>query len=466
MKTPFLFFVACIVFTISCATYATIPDETSKAFEATLAREPNNAKTLFEYGLHLANLNEEQNCTQAIDMMMRAIELEQNMNWQFSLGTLCCRVGRFHDALSLFQTILQKKSDIISVLYNSGYTFKLAGNLDMAIALYKTIIARQPDYAPAHLSLAFAYLGQGDWHNGWREHEWNLIHQKKNAPELRELLRTNSIAGKRIMLVPEGGWGDTINFVRYAQRLHDMGAFVIVAVPEQLLNLFYNCEYIDQLIPTKTTPPPHDALATLMSLPAIFADTQEAASLTVPYLAANPHRVDYWHHQLKSNPNFKVGICWQPDVHNDVSRLPIARRGIPLSFLYPLGVLPGVTLYSLQKKEGLDQLQDVPSRVNLHLFDESFDVAYGSFVDTAAVMHEMDLIISTDTATAHLAGAMGKKVWLLLPYNTDWRWLHNRTDSPWYPTMRIFKQPHPFDWQTIMDEVYIAFLQERNHKKG
>lgn len=443
---------------------AEVPDEKSQEFEAILSREPNNATTLFEYGLHLANLNEEQNCNQAIEMMMRATQLQHNVNWQFSLGTLCCRVGRFHDALNAFEYILKKHPSIVSVLYNSGYTFKLAGNFDMAIAIYKTILAKEPDYAPAHLGLAFAYIQTGDFENGWREHKWNLIHQKKNALELRELLRTNNVSGKRILLVPEGGWGDTLQFIRYAQRLHDMGAYVIVAVQQPLIPLLSNCTYIDSLIATKSAMPAHDAKSTLMSLPAIFADTEQTIPQNIPYIIPNPERVTHWHNQLASDTNYKVGICWQPDVHNDVSRLPIARRGIPLSFFYSLGSIPGVTLYSLQKKEGLDQLRNVPSNVNLHLFDESFDVAHGSFVDTAAAMQEMDLIISTDTATAHLAGALGKKVWLLLPYVTDWRWLHNRTDSPWYPTMRIFKQPHPFDWKTMMNELENSFLHELHMK--
>lgn len=202
-----------------------------------------------------------------------------------------------------------------------------------------------------------------------------------------------------------------------------------------------------------------------MSLAPILAKKQTMILQNIPYIFADPERIAYWHEQLKHDTNFKIGICWQPSVHNDVSRLPIARRGIPLSQFFKLGAIPGVTLYSLQCVEGLEQLGTIPPEINLVTFDKHFDKDYGNFVDTAAVMHELDLIISADTATAHLAGAMGRPVWLLLPYSTDWRWLVNRTDSPWYPTMRIFKQPRPFDWDNAMKEVYDTFFNEV-FKKG
>lgn len=433
-------------------------------FESLIAQEPTNAKAYFDYGRALANLDEEKNYEKAIALMTRSVELEEDLNKLFSLGTLCCRVGKFKESLAAYQQILEKRPSLIPVLYNSGYTLKLAGELDLSIEMYKRIIAAQPSYEPAHLSLAFSYIQQGNFEAGWKEHAWNLKKQGKYAEQLRELLRSNTLPGKTVLLVPEGGIGDTIHFLRYAQRLHEQGAYVVVAVQPSLMHLLARCHYVDLLIPLHSPTPRHDASATLMSLPAIFGDIEETIPRTIPYIFTDPARVQYWHEQLAHDTNFKIGICWQPDVHNDVSRLPIARRGIPLSLFYQLGSIPGVSLYSLQKKEGLDQLRDLPPSVNMHILDESFDVAHGSFVDSAAIMQEMDLIISTDTAIAHLAGALGKKVWLLLPYVTDWRWLHNRTDSPWYPTMRIFKQPHPFDWQSIMDELYTVFEKELHNR--
>ncbi len=430
-------------------------------FEAILAQEPTNADVHFEYGSFLAGLDQQRYYEKAATHMQRATNYNpQNINWLFAFGTFCCRTGKFRESVDAYQRILEQRPNLVPVLYNSGYTFKITGDLDTAIAIYKKVLSIKPEYDQAHLGLAFAYIGKGDFVNGWKEHEWNLKKQGKYAEQLRELLQTNNISGKTILLTPEGGIGDTINFVRYAQRLHEMGAFVIVAVQPPLIPLLSRCTYIDKLIPVSGPNPAHDASATLMSLPAIFADTEKTIPQNIPYIFPEAQRVAYWHEQLKNDSNFKIGICWQPDKHNDVSRLPIARRDIPLSFFHTLCATPGISVYSLQKYEGLDQLKLVPHHAKLHIFDESFDVTHGSFMDTAAVMHEMDLIISTDTAIAHLAGAMGKKIWLLLPYVTDWRWLVDRTDSPWYPTMQIFKQPHPFDWKTIMNKLYSSLLKE------
>jgi hypothetical protein len=134
----------------------------------------------------------------------------------------------------------------------------------------------------------------------------------------------------------------------------------------------------------------------------------------------------------------------------------MARRGIPLSKLFPLKDIPRVDFFCLQKKEGLEQLCNIPADFIFHIFENNFDEDHGSFMDTAAVMQHLDLVITIDSAIAHLAGAMGKRVWLLLPYSTDWRWIAGRTDSPWYPTMRIFKQPRPFDWDSVAQQVHTA----------
>jgi hypothetical protein len=245
-----------------------------------------------------------------------------------------------------------------------------------------------------------------------------------------------------------------------------MGAHVTVSVQRPLLKLLSGCTYIDSLVSPGDPVSPFDAKATLMSLPAFFQDTEDTLPQNIPYISPNQERVAYWKNKLQNDHTFKIGICWQPDTHNDVSRLAIARRGIPLSFFHTLGSTPGVTLYSLQKHEGLDQIDKLPDHVTVKTFEDEFDVTHGSFVDTAAVMQSLDLIISTDTATAHLAGAMSKKVWLLLPFNTDWRWLLDRLDTPWYPTMRIFKQTKPFDWNSVIEDLHSIFFNEIFQKQS
>jgi hypothetical protein len=384
--------------------------------------------------------------------MEQAINLDPSIQRTFTFGTFCCRIGKFKDALDAYKKIAESTPQT-AVLYNAGYALKCAGDLDLAIKIYRKILQMKPDYEAAHLGLAFSLITKGLFKEGWHEHEWNLQKQGKFAPELRKLIDDNKIHGKTILLRPEGGIGDTLNFIRYAQRLKNMGAYIICAVQPCLMSLLSNTPYIDQLLPTNVALPNHDASVTLMSLPAVFYDNEQTIPQNIPYIFPPQTRIDFWKEVLPPNPHFKIGICWQPDVKNDISRLPIARRGIPLSHFYHLGQNKNVMLYSLQKNDGLEQLKNVPLHVNLHVFDDTFDTMHGSFVDTAAVMHHLDLIISTDTATAHLAGAMGKRVWLLLPYGTDWRWIINRQDTPWYPTMRIYRQPHPWDWDSVIQQV-------------
>ena len=230
-----------------------------------------------------------------------------------------------------------------------------------------------------------------------------------------------------------------------------MGADIIVACQKTLVPLLSRCIYIDQLVSLGTPVPAYDADATLMSLPAIFADTDKTVPCEIPYLFADPELTQYWQQKLAHDTNFKVGICWQVDVHNDKSKLPIARRGYPLKCFAPLSDLENVSFYSLQKYDGTEQLDT--SNFAPRVF-ENFDEQSGPFMDTAALIKNLDLVITVDTAVAHLAGALGCKVWLLHPYATaDWRWVHPRTDSHWYPTMRIFKQHTPFGYDEVIEEV-------------
>ncbi|HSC25454.1 MAG TPA: tetratricopeptide repeat-containing glycosyltransferase family protein [Candidatus Babeliales bacterium] len=377
----------------------------------------------------------------------------------FNLGCCYLALGQGQDAIESFDRVIQIHPLALPALYNKAFTYKTMGDLDTATILYKEIIQTNPDYEPAQLALGFAYITQGNFELGWKQHERYLIQSGKNGYTLRSLLQNNTIAHKKILLRPEGDLGDTLLFVRYAQRLKKMGADVIVACQKQLIPLLSRCTYIDQLIPHTTALPTYDADATMMSLPAIFSDTNTTVPNAIPYIFADPALVTYWKQQLAADTNFKVGICWQANVHNDVSRLPIARRGCPLERFEQLAVIDGISFYSLQKYDGIEQLTTLSPNFALHVFD-NLDEQAGSFMDTAAIIKNLDLIITVDTAIVHLAGALGANVWLLHPYATaDWRWICHRTDSYWYPTVRIFKQHYPFDWQNVMERVKIDLQQ-------
>lgn len=395
--------------------------------------------------------------TQAIDCYTEIITDEPlNINALFNLGCCYLSIGESNKALDAFDAVLRISPQAWPALYNKAFTYKTIGDLDTAIEMYQQIIKQNPDYEPAQLGLGFAYITQGDFEHGWQQHKRYLMQSGKNGDALRLLLENDKVAHKKILLRPEGGLGDTLNFIRYAERLKHMGADVIVACQKQLVPILSRCIYIDHLIPCGTKLPDYDADATLMSLPAIFNDDDTSVPHNIPYLFADPQLINYWKERLACDTNFKIGICWQADVHNDTSKLPIARRGIPLTNFAPLTTIKGVSLYSLQKYDGVEQLATLPSHCIIHSFD-NLDEKPGPFMDTAAIIKNLDLIITVDTAITHLAGGLGAQVWLIQPYATaDWRWICHSTDSYWYPTMHIFKQQKPFDYEGVIQEIYDA----------
>jgi tetratricopeptide (TPR) repeat protein len=387
-----------------------------------------------------------------------------NLQAYFSLGSCYLALGEYTKAIAAFNTVLAYHPDTPPALYNKAFTYKTMGDIDMAIELYQQILAAHDDYEPAHLGLGFAYITKGNFEKGWQQHERYLKQSGKNGDILRTLLDNDKIPYRKILLRPEGGLGDTLHFIRYAEVLKNMGADVIIACQKQLVPLLSRCTYINQIIPCGATVPEYDADATLMSLPAIFNDDETTAPQNIPYLFADPALIKYWKEQLAADTKFKIGICWQADFNNDKpSKLPIARRGVPLQNFAPLATIDGVSLYSLQKYDGVEQLD--AANFNVHIFN-NLDEESGPFMDTAAIIKNLDLIITVDTAMVHLAGGLGANVWLLHPYATaDWRWICHRSDSYWYPNMRIFKQQKPFDYDGVIEQVRVA-LQELIAKKS
>ena len=436
-------------------------------YKQCIVLDPKNKDAHYELGLLL---HKQQEYLLAHKYLARALELKpHSIQKIFTLGTTLLSVGGIDEAITAFNTILKYNPHVISARYNNAFACKIAGNLDEAINIYKTIIAQKPNNESAHLGLAFSYLAKGDYKHGWHEHGWNLKRLGRYSTRLRSFLHNNTIEGKIILLRPEGGLGDTINFFRYTKQLKELGATVYATVQKPLVPLLSSHPYVDSLLTIGDPIPAHHAQATFMTLPAIFGSTEKTMAKNIPYIYPDKNLTKQWQETIQKDHNLKIGICWQSDIFNDSSRMPIARRGMPLKYIYQWNNIKNITFYSLQKKEGLEQLTQIPSDFRLLLFDGTFgtrhfneslsdtildfDEKHGAFMDTAAIMPHLDLIITVDSAIAHLAGALGKKVWLLLPYSTDWRWLAGRNYSPWYPTMRIFKQKKPFDWQYVADQV-------------
>lgn len=379
---------------------------------------------------------------------------KHDLSLRFEQAYLNTSLGNTDAAIAIYQDLVTHYPNNVQLIYNLGFTYKMAEQLDDAIACYERALAINPEYEAAQFGLGMAYLMQGRFSEGWKQHELYLRRSKKNGDALRSLLQTEDLNNHTVLLRPEGGLGDTLQFIRLAQNLKQRGATIMATVQKSLVPILRLCPYLDIVIPSGAAlPTSYDAHATYMSLPAILNVQEHDMATNIPYLYADDTLIEYWQPYFSSHTNLKVGICWQADVYNDSSRLLAARRGIPLADLYPLFEIPGISWFSLQKMDGVEQLADVPKHYLIHQFD-SFDEEHGSFMDTAAIMMHLDLIITVDTAVAHLAGGLGKKVWLFLPYSTDWRWLTGRTDSPWYPTMKIFKQSRAFDWPSVVTRMY------------
>lgn len=436
--------IKCLIFLLVLGSYLGIKSEEKK-------------QTIFNHVRDLIAAQQYHEATSHLHTLLATQSIQNHTDF-FTMGVLFTESGDLVSAFNAFKKTASLLPNHTIPLYNIAYVLKLMGNSQDSLRLYNTILSIDPDNEAAQLGRSLTYLHMGDFSNGWKAHAVNLQRQGKYAPELRELLQQDNIKDKKILLLPEGGLGDSLQFIRYAKRLHDMGAYVIVAAQNPLIPLFSLCPYINELISLPAIKPPFDAQATLMSLPAVFSDIADDFSPTIPYLQADPDLVEQWQLQMGTDRNFKIGICWQCDVHNDVSRLPIARRGIPLQQFIPLTKNKNSSWYSLQKKDGVEQIPVLSDTINLITFD-NFDEEHGAFMDSAALIEALDLVITIDSAIAHLAGALGKQVWLLLPYATDWRWIQDLNYSPWYPTMTIFKQHIPFDWESVIAQVGLKLEQ-------
>ena len=294
----------------------------------------------------------------------------------------------------------------------------------------------------------------GRFEQGWPGYEWRWKCKEFGSlpPFQPPLWDGSSLDGRTILVHAEQGLGDTLQFIRYVPSLHQRGGRVILMCQPPLVRLLTRSPGIERLLAHGDPVPEFDVHTPLLSLPRLLGTTLESVPADVPYLEAEPQLVEAWRHRLGSYPGFKVGIVWQGNPKFRLDRL----RSIPLAQFAPLARVPGVHLFSLQKGPGAEQLAAVTDRFPVTDLGRRLD----DFMDTAAVLKNLDLVISVDTAIAHLAGALGIPVWVALPFAPDWRWLMGREDSPWYPTMRLFRQTRPGQWEDVFHHIAEA-LQRR-----
>ena len=292
----------------------------------------------------------------------------------------------------------------------------------------------------------------GQFSQGWELYEWRWKKDTFTSPKRNFSqplwLGTKDIAGKTILLHAEQGLGDTIQFCRYAKLVKALGARVILEVPKPLLCLLSGLEGVDELILMGKALPPFDYHCPLMSLPLAFKTTLESIPNKIPYIQSNISNQNKWQERI-GETGFKIAICWQGSTKGKVD----VGRSFPVSLFEGLAQIDGVRLISLQKNEGVEQLKSLPVGMSVETLPDGFDSGENAFLDSAAVMKCMDLVITSDTALTHLAGALGVKTWLPLQYVPDWRWMLERSDSPWYPNHRLFRQKKSDDWISVFMEM-------------
>jgi tetratricopeptide (TPR) repeat protein len=351
-------------------------------------------------------------------------------------------------AISYYQKAIELEPRLVEAYNNYGLSLLEKGYPDKALDAYQRAITFKPEVPDTHLNMALVLLLKGDFKQGWAEYEWRwkakaFMSQKFNFNQPQ--WDGSNISDKTILLHAEQGIGDTIQFVRYVLRVRQLGGKVITACREELKSLLVNDKHFGNVVSFQDPIPDFDVHCPLLSLPFIFHTAIETIPAEMPYITADTAFINRWRDKIQPDNSFKIGVVWSGNPKYKRDRV----RSCSLATFAPLAEYHGITFYSLQKGAGADQAKHPPAGMKLiDLTDEIND-----FSDTAALIAHLDLVISVDTAVAHLAGAMGKPVWILLPFVPDWRWMLDRKDSPWYPTMKLFRQPKPGDWNSVIDHM-------------
>jgi tetratricopeptide (TPR) repeat protein len=418
-------------------------DEAIAQYRQALRLRPNYA----EAGSNLGNaLAAQLKPDEAVAAFQTAIRAKSDYApAHYNLGIVLAESGRLEEAVASYRQALTLRPGYGEALGNLGHTYRALGDMAQAMASYQQLLQLKPDDPEAHMSRAMAWLLLGDYERGWPEYEWRWQCKEFVLPAYSQPLWDGApLEGHTILLSAEQGLGDTIQYIRYAKLVKARGGSVLFHCPKALMKLLADCPGIDELVPQGTPPPAFDVHAPLLGLPAILKTTLATVPADVPYLHARPDLIASWRAELARTPGFKIGIGWQGNPSFRADRY----RSVPLAEFAPLAQIPGVRLVSLQKGPGVEQIP----KVKFEILDLSRQLdETGPFLDTAAVMKSLDLVIACDTVIAHLAGALGVPVWVALSSSSHFCWLVDRTDSPWYPTARLFRQRSSGDWSDVFE---------------
>ncbi len=449
-------------------------EEAAAAYQAVIERAPENLAARQNLGDALYQLGHWAEAASAFQALANLAPDDANAH--IGLGGALFKLERLEDAATAFRTVIRlaphhaaAHANLGSVLYHLRRLDKAVGSFDAALAIdpanalthryrgeafhllgrqpeailsFEQAIACSPDDAVAHTSLAISRLLVGDWLAAWPEYEWRWGMEGVGAAPVfaQPQWRGEDLTGRTILLHAEQGLGDTIQFCSYAPMLAARGARVMLAAPRSLLRLLRGLEGVDQVVAMGDPLPAFDVHCPLLSLPGVFGTTVDTTP-PVPHLHAEASLAEHWRERLGDH-GFRIGIVWQGSRDSPADR----GRSAPLIQFAGLAAIPGVRLISLQKGHGLEQLESLPEGMTVETLGPDFDSGPDAFVDTAAVMAGLDLVVTVDSAPGVLAGALGRPVWVALQAVPHWAWTQTGERSPWHPSARAFRQADRGDW--------------------
>ena len=423
--------------------------EAEVTYKKLLSFFPNQPEVLTTLGILSLQQGRQE---EGIKQLKRSLNISPKQPMaMYNLGLELQKLTRLEEALVCYdQAITLNPNDVVTHL-NRGNVLKDLKRGDEALASYNRAIALKPDFAAAYWNKSLLEILTGKYEEGWQLYEWGWKCSERGAARnftQPRWLGEQSIAGKTLLIHTEQGLGDAIQFCRYAPMVESLGAKVVLEVPASLVALLSTLKGNFTIVEKGKDLPDFDMVCPIMSLPLALKTTVETIPATVPYLYVNQDKQVEWHQRLGNKTKPRVGLVWSGSLTNKIDLNPCCKRNIPLEQLQPLFRLP-IEFHALQKEVGPEDAAVLSKLTQIH----QHQVELKDFSDTAALVHEMDLVISTCTSVAHLGGAMGQSTWVLLPFSPDYRWMLDRTDSPWYPTVTLIRQPEIGNWSSVISEV-------------
>jgi len=428
-----------------------------------LDRHPEHLEALFNLGMALVGARRYAEAVECFDRILAAGPTDDMA--LLNLGNALAGAGRLEDAIGAYSRMIERLPTWAGGYLNIGHVYGKQRKWDKALESYRKAFELEPEKTDHLYSIGNVYLHLGDFAEGWKGYEHR--NQSKEGVQRRfpdlPVWDGEDLVGKRLLVFGEQGLGDNVQMARYLPLLQQRGAIVAFHGYPMLRALFQTSAPGLQFADDPVNPKDFDFQVASMSLPFKFETRVDNVPQNVPYFFAEPERVARWKQRIGTE-GFRIGINWQGNPSGKIDE----GRSAPLKQFLRFATVPGVRIVSMQKNHGLDQLADVPEHINVELLGDDFDTGKDAFLDTLAVMANLDLVVTTDTSLAHVAGGFGARVFVALKDNPDWRWMYDRDDSPWYPTARLFRQTEFNVWDDVFARMTeaISELASGSNREG